>query len=72
MTEIIDIHEPVDYVDILDAVNWLIEQKFCAIFGPDADFDDLIIAIEDSPAGDSSKRAHCQYYGHAFWVNLPG
>ena len=72
MTEIIDFHKPVDNVDILEGVKRLIEQKFFAIFGPDADFDDLIIAIEDSPAGDSSKRAHCQYYGRAFWVNLPG
>ena len=67
-----NIHEPIDNVDILDGVNWLIEQKFFAIFGPDSDMNDLIIVIEDSPTGDSSKCAHCEYHGISFWVNLPG
>ena len=67
-----NIHEPIDNVDILDGVNWLIEQKFFAFFGPDSDMNDLIIVIEDSPTGDSSKCAHCEYHGISFWVNLPG
>ena len=72
MTEIIDFHKPIDYVDILEGVKRLIEQKFFASFGPDADFDDLIIAIEDSSDGDSPRCAHCQYFEDAFRVDLPG
>ena len=66
-----NIHDPTDNVDILESVNWLIEQKFFATFGPDADTNDLIIGIEDS-YGDSSKCANCQYNGIHFRVNLPG
>ena len=67
-----NIHEPFDNVDVLDEVNWLIEQKFFAIFGPDSDINDLIIVIEDSPTEGSLKRAHCQYHDIFFWVDLPG
>ena len=67
-----NIHEPFDNVDVLDDVNWLIEQKFFAIFGPDSDMNDLIIFIEDSPTEGSLKRAHCQYHDIFFWVDLPG
>ena len=67
-----NIHEPFDNVDVLDDVNWLIEQKFFAIFGPDSDINDLIIVIEDSPTEGSLKRAHCQYHDIFFWVDLPG
>ena len=67
-----NIHDPIDNVDILESVNWLIEQKFFATFGPDADINDLIIVIEDSHHGDSSKCANCQYNGIHFRVNLPG
>ena len=67
-----NIHEPFDNVDVLEGVNWWIEQKFFAFFGPDADINDLIIRIEDSPYEESSKRANCQYHGILFWVDLPG
>lgn len=73
MSEITNIHEPIDYVDILETVDWMIEQKFFATFGPDADINDLIIVIQDSTSGDSSKCAYCQYHDNPpFWVNLPG
>ena len=72
MSEIIDSHEPIDYVDILESVYWLIEQKFFATYGLDADINDLLIVIEDSPDGDSLKCAKCQYFDDSFRVNLPG
>ena len=67
-----NIHDPTDNVDILESVDRMIEQKFFATFGPDADINDLIIVIEDSTSGDSSKCARCQYHDNPpFWVNLP-
>ena len=72
MSEIIDSHEPLDYVDILESVNWLIEQKFVATYGSDADINDLLYFIEDSPDGDSLKCVKCQYFDDSFRVNLPG
>ena len=40
--ENLDVHEPLDYVDVLDEVdNRLIEREFFANFGPDANISDL-------------------------------
>ena len=40
--ENLNVHEPLDYVGVLDEVdNRLIEREFFAIFGPDANISDL-------------------------------
>ena len=68
-----NIHEPKDYVDILDDVdNRLIEQNFFAIFGPDADISDLTMVIETFSDLNRPKRVQCQVRNVLFRVNLPG
>jgi hypothetical protein len=53
--------------------NRLIEQKFYAIFGPDADISDLKKKLKIFYDGNRRKRrAHCQFRDEPFWVDLPG
>ena len=69
--DILDIHSQTEVVDLLDAFNFrLIEQKFFAIFGPDADFSDLIMIIETFNGRNRPKRVECQIGDVGFWVNL--
>ena len=69
--EIMNIHEPMNYVDILDAEDVrLIEQKFVAIFGPDADISEIILIIETFSERNRPKIVQCQMRGISFRVNL--
>ena len=71
--DIYNVHEPLYFVDILDDVdNRLIERKFFAIFGPDADLSDLTLVIETFSELNRPKRIQCQVRHFRFWVNLPG
>ena len=68
---ILDIHRQTDVVDILDEINIrMIEQKFFAIFGPDADFSDLIMIIETFTEQNRPQRVKCQMGDVRFLVNL--
>lgn len=70
---ILDIHDPMDYVDILDEVdNRLIERDFFANFGPDADISDLTVIIETFSERNRPKLVRCRVRDVQFWVNLPG
>ena len=67
-----DIHSDMNYVDILDDMDVrLIDQKFFAIFGPDADTSELIMVIETFSEENRPKRVQCQFRGIRFWVDLP-
>lgn len=67
-----NVHEPMDCVDILNDLDIrLIEQKFFAVFGPDADISDLIVIIETFSERNHPKLVQCQIRNVRFWVNLP-
>ena len=71
--ENLDVHEPMDYVDVLDDVdNRSIEREFFAIFGPDANISDLKKIIETFSERNRPKRVRCQVRNVEFWVDLPG
>ena len=66
-----NIHEPMEYVDILSDVDVRrIEQKFFAAFGPDADTSDLTLIIETFSERNRPERVRCHIRDVTFWVNL--